>query len=175
VLKVPPSPSPEPMAASKIDTALKFSRQENEKKLIDKLKSWGGVHIESVTRLYDENAENSDFFEDLVVIYKNEQELQKVTTWLIKHHYDTGNKLPDSLTEKLLSTCVTIENWETKLHILQLLPHFELSKKMQQFLLVFFHHIERKGKKEDFTHLYDNPFLSCIFVCLKSYFCMKRA
>ena len=98
-------------------------------KLIDKLKSWDGVHIESVTKLYDENVENSDFFEDLVVIYKNEQELQKVATWLIKHHYDKGNKLPNSLTEKLLSTCATIENWEAKLHILQLLPHFELTEK----------------------------------------------
>ncbi|HRP55613.1 hypothetical protein [Agriterribacter sp.] len=97
-------------------------------KLIDKLKSWDGVYIEYVTKLYDENAVNAHFFEDLVAISNNEQDLQKVTTWLIKHHYDNGNTLPNSLTEKLLSTCLTIENWEAKLHILQIFHHFKLTK-----------------------------------------------
>lgn len=96
--------------------------------LIDKLKLWDGIHIEYVTKLYEENMEDRDFFEDLVTVYNNEQDLQKATTWLIKHHYDNRKILPHILTEKLLSNCLTIENWEAKLHLLQIFPRFKLTE-----------------------------------------------
>ncbi len=97
--------------------------------LIDKLKSWDGVHIEYLTKLYNTDKTNADFFESLVTICVDEQDLQKTTTWLIKHHYDNGQVLPKPLTEKLLTACKNVENWEAKLHLLQLLPHFELTEK----------------------------------------------
>lgn len=98
-------------------------------KIIDNLKSWDGVHIEYLTNLYNIDKTNADFFENLVTICVNEQDLQKTTTWLIKHHYDNGQVLPKPLTEKLLTACNNVENWEAKLHLLQLLPHFELTEK----------------------------------------------
>lgn len=36
---------------------------------------------------------------------------------------------PQAEYEKLLNACATMENWEAKLHILQLLPHFRLTDK----------------------------------------------
>lgn len=52
--------------------------------LIDKLKSWDGVHIEYLTNLYNTDKTNAYFFENLVTICVNEQDLQKTMTWLIK-------------------------------------------------------------------------------------------
>jgi hypothetical protein len=97
--------------------------------LKSKLKLWDGIHIEYLKELYEVNSSSLDFFENLVTICVNEQDLQKTTTWLIKHHYDNGQTLPESITERLLTTCKNVENWEAKLHLLQLLPHFNLTKK----------------------------------------------
>lgn len=97
--------------------------------LNSKLKLWDGVHTEYLTELYGVNSLSLDFFENLVAICVNEQDLQKTATWLIKHHYDNGQKLPGFLTERLLTSCKTVENWEAKLHLLQLLPYFKLTNK----------------------------------------------
>lgn len=97
--------------------------------LIDKLKSWDGFHIEYLKNLYNTDKTNADFFGNLVTICINEQDLQKATTWLIKHHYNSGQLLPKPLTAKLLTACKNVENWEAKLHLLQLFPHFELTEK----------------------------------------------
>ena len=97
--------------------------------LINSLKLWNGVQTEYLIQLYRENYLNPVFFDDLATIYVKEKDLQKTTTWLIKHHYDNGHILPDSLTEKLLAVCKDVENWEAKLHLLQLLSKFKLTKK----------------------------------------------
>ena len=97
--------------------------------LKSKLGLWDCIHIEYLIKLYRENSSDIEFFENLVTICINEQELQKTTTWLIKHHYDNGQTLPNSFTERLLTSCKTVENWEAKLHLLQLLPHFKLTNK----------------------------------------------
>lgn len=97
--------------------------------LIDKLKSWDGVHIEYLTKLYIANKTDTNFFENLITISITERDLQKASTWLIKHHYDNGHSLSKSDTEKLLTVCNIVENWEAKLHLLQLIPHFELTEK----------------------------------------------
>ena len=97
--------------------------------LKSKLKLWDGVHIEYLKELYEENSLSLDFFENLVTICVNEEDLQKTATWLIKHHYDNRQTIPEYLTERLLTTCKSIENWEAKLHLLQLIPHFKLTEK----------------------------------------------
>jgi hypothetical protein len=97
--------------------------------MIIKLRSWDGIHVDYLTQLYAANLSKVDFFEDLITICVNEPDLQKTTTWLIKHHYDKGYTLSEILTERLLTSCKTVENWEAKLHLLQLLPHFKLTEK----------------------------------------------
>jgi hypothetical protein len=97
--------------------------------LIDKLKVWDGVHIEYLTKLYNAEKTNTYFFENLITICTIDKDLQIASTWLIKHHYDNGNTLPILDTDNLLNICTTLKNWEAKLHLLQLLPHFRLTNK----------------------------------------------
>jgi hypothetical protein len=95
--------------------------------LKNKLKLWDGVHIQYLKELYEVNSSDLDFFENLITLCVNEQDVQKSATWLIKHHYDNGQTLPNSFTKRLLTSCKTVENWEAKLHLLQLIPHFNLT------------------------------------------------
>ena len=95
--------------------------------LISKLSQWDGIHIEFLKELYNLHSSNVDFFENLVLICTLEQNLQKTATWLIKHHYDNGKNLTNHNSENLLNCCLKIENWEAKLHILQLVPFFPIS------------------------------------------------
>lgn len=95
--------------------------------LIFKLRQWDGVHIEYLKELYKLHSSNVDFFENLVLICTLEQDLQKTATWLIKHHYENRQKLTKHNSENLLNCCIAFENWEAKLHILQLLPFFTIS------------------------------------------------
>jgi hypothetical protein len=121
-----------PKIAPKRRKSVKRNVRQTEKmnsNLIDKLKSWDGVHIEYLKKLYNSDNTNANFYENLVSICTTEKDLQKVSTWLIKHHYDNGHTLSNSETERLLTSCNTAENWEAKLHLLQLLPHFELTEK----------------------------------------------
>ncbi len=95
--------------------------------LLDGLKKWDGKHIKYLTKLYQTNSGDPSFPENLVAIIINEKDLQKTATWLIKHHYDNGQTLSPLLIEKLLKVCGNVDNWEAKLHLLQLLPHFKLT------------------------------------------------
>lgn len=95
--------------------------------LTSKLKMWDGIRVGYLMDLYKANFSDPSFFEHLVMLCVKEQDLQKTTTWLIKHHYDSGRALPNFLTRKLLTACRNVENWEAKLHLLQLLPHVELT------------------------------------------------
>jgi len=92
-----------------------------------KLGLWDGVHVDYLKELYNANSSSIAFFENLVKLCIDEKDLQISTTWLIKHHYDNRQKLPEHLTEKLLVACKNLERWEAKLHLLQLVPHFNLT------------------------------------------------
>ena len=95
--------------------------------LIDKLKSWDGVHVSYLTELYNSFSSSTEFFKNVINICKNNPELHIPATWLVKHHYDQGNSLPYLLTEEYLKECANFNVWEAKLHLLQVFPHFNLS------------------------------------------------
>ncbi|TNE74131.1 hypothetical protein EP331_02690 [bacterium] len=86
------------------------------------LNEWDGVHTEYLINIYKREASNLPFWTDLVTLCESNIELQKAITWLIKHHYDQKNKLPDELISALLKASNQLEQWESKLHVLQLLP-----------------------------------------------------
>lgn len=101
--------------------------------LIDKLTKWDGIHIKYLSELYAIHFSNKHFFEELMTICNTNNDLEIASTWLIKHHYDSGKSLSKLLTKNLLKTTKNIQNLEAKLHILQLLPHFKLSTKSIQY------------------------------------------
>lgn len=90
--------------------------------LIEDLLQWDGKHTDYLIDVYTRNAITPSFYKDLIVIISDQPKTQVASTWLIKHHYDQKNQLPDILITELLKSCDLLEEWGAKLHILQILP-----------------------------------------------------
>ncbi|WP_109437138.1 hypothetical protein [Aquimarina sp. AU119] len=108
-----------------------------ESNLIHILKKWDGIHTDYLIACYDHNHHDISFFESLVNITYNNTALQTATTWLIKHHYDHKKELPQHLINELLGNSTQLKNWESKLHILQLLPKVLISTSVINTLDLF--------------------------------------
>lgn len=96
--------------------------------LKQQLLNWDGVHIGYLLDIYVNIKNDLYSFDEIIDYYLLETELQKVTSWLIKHHYDTKNQLTESQIEKILSASNRLKDWEGQLHILQLIPKFNIDK-----------------------------------------------
>lgn len=92
------------------------------------LAAWDGVHIGHLIEVYTDNASRRGFFEDLLGICADAPDLQRPATWLMKHHYDLGHTMPDAIVRALSTLYPSVQNWEAKLHLLQLLPQVELAE-----------------------------------------------
>ena len=95
--------------------------------LFDILVEWDGKQTNYLKELYLEDAENEAFFEHLVKLTIQEEQVQIATTWLIKHHYDNKNNLPLDLIKQLLDNCDVLAHWAAQLHILQIFPKLSLA------------------------------------------------
>lgn len=84
--------------------------------------------IESLRRMYAERVDDSGFFDLLISKCFSDSESQRDTTWLVKHHYASGKTLPEFQVNKLLGICENVAQWETAVHILQLLSKFKLTE-----------------------------------------------
>lgn len=96
--------------------------------LVAVLRSWDGVRTEHLHDLYVRCQDDPGFFIALVDICSSDPDLMKAATWLIKHHYDHGHILTQTVTDRLLSSCNHADNWEARLHLLQLLPYVPLNE-----------------------------------------------
>lgn len=96
--------------------------------LLKKIQEWDGKHNQLLKEIYTQNIQKTAFFKDLVEIYKKEKTARIASTWLIKHHYDQKNKLQENLIAELFSQCNLAKHWETKLHLLQILPQIKIPK-----------------------------------------------
>ena len=90
--------------------------------LIEDLLQWDGKHTDYLIDVYTRNAITPYFYKELILIISDQPKTQVASTWLIKHHYDQKNQLPDILITELLKSCDLLEEWGAKLHILQILP-----------------------------------------------------
>lgn len=111
------------------------------------LGDWDGVHSQYLIDIYSRYAKNDKFLDNLIQLYLSESDLQKVTSWLIKHHHDKGNTITDSQIRKLLSEVNNLEHWESKLHILQLVPKFRIDKNMSGGIETFVRQAMKSEKK----------------------------
>lgn len=102
--------------------------------LISSLEAWDGKHIDHLIEVYNNHANDSEFFEQLIEITKQQQHLQVAATWLFKHHYDSKKTLSESQIDGILNLSPTFTDWGAQLHVLQLLPHIRIS--IKNFMLV---------------------------------------
>ncbi len=98
---------------------------------------WDGIHKEALEEIYETYAAETDFFPQIVDWTLTDPSLQIAATWLVKHHYDNKASLEESLEEQLIVTCNELKDWQSQLHLLQLLASFSLKKEYLPYLEAF--------------------------------------
>ena len=93
----------------------------------ERLRSWDGIHMEHLSSIYHDYRSQDNFFDNLID-WSSESDIQAATTWLIKHHYDSGLKLNKTQTEHLIKATGELNSWEAQLHVLQILGKLEIDE-----------------------------------------------
>ena len=102
--------------------------------LIERLEDWDGNHTDHLIEICQSNKNNQTFVDDILRLYWNYPHLQTATSWIIKNYVDNGTALTKNQTDKVLSRVDLLKQWEAQLHILQLIPKFNISTEMAHYL-----------------------------------------
>jgi len=105
--------------------------------LKERLRKWDGKHTNYLIAIYRQQVDDPAFINAIIQLYLKHIELQPATTWIIKHFVDNGDKLNQAQIDKILSGVNSLEHWEAQLHILQLIPKFQLSTKNAEYIEPF--------------------------------------
>lgn len=100
----------------------------------DVFSQWDGKHTDPLIGLYQDYQNRADFWDYLVGAYLERPEWEVPVTWLFKHHYDQKQELSADQVQVLLDGFSNMEQWEARLHMLQLIPKWRLSKEQAFFL-----------------------------------------
>jgi hypothetical protein len=111
------------------------------------LQEWDGTHTEYLQAVYRSHVKDEKFFDTIIRLYLSSTQLKRITSWLIKHHYDYNNQLSQDQIIKILSHVDKLEHWESKLHILQLIPSFDLDIQNAESIEPFIKKALRSEKK----------------------------
>ncbi len=115
------------------------------KDLLLRLQNWDGKHSAPLIQIYKDHQGQTLFFDDLVDICLEVPELQVPATWIIKHHVDQKKQVDNSLINKLLKAGKNYQGWETRIHMLQILPKV----KMEEGTVPYVEEWVRKAMKDD--------------------------
>ncbi len=97
------------------------------------LAQWDGKAIEQMQLLFDQYHTQQGFVQQLISFLQKE-ETQLGASWLLKACLDKEVSLNASQVDQVLLCLLNAHSWQTKLHILQSLPHMVLSKKQAEFI-----------------------------------------
>lgn len=89
--------------------------------------AWDGKSADDIRRLYDRHCQAPSFVSDIVGLAKQEP-LQKGATWLLKRHAENTGCLEPRAVKDIYQLLQKLEHWESKLHILQSIPHMPIPR-----------------------------------------------
>ncbi|MBT8258065.1 MAG: hypothetical protein KJO49_06305 [Bacteroidia bacterium] len=101
--------------------------------LKSKIEAWDGIHMDHLKSIYIQFLNDPEFFNNITE-WSSDINLQAASTWLIKHHYDSGEELNETQIDRLIGISSELVQWEAQLHILQILPKIEFAT--EQLILI---------------------------------------
>lgn len=104
--------------------------------LEDILIDWDGKSAEFLRDAYERFSPEESFVDDALFL-TCEPKLQTSATWLIKHHLEQGGSLSAKQRTKLFRSLKSLQDWESKLHVLQCLPTLKLTKRQAEQTIDF--------------------------------------
>ncbi len=98
---------------------------------------WDGKSANDIGDIYSCYCCDSSFIPTIIDLVANVS-LQKGATWLLKRHLENKNRLADAEVAEIYDQLKIMEQWESRLHILQCLPFIPIikpkKKKVESFL-----------------------------------------
>lgn len=82
---------------------------------------WDGKSADAIRQIYDRHASSSSFVPDILELMQQES-LQNGATWLLKRHVENTGCPDPSAVAVIYAALPLLAHWETKLHILQVIP-----------------------------------------------------
>lgn len=101
--------------------------------LRQRLSRWDGKSVADLETIYralleSKNHSLTDIQQQLIALLEDVT-LQTAASWLLKRAWEQNNLTPSAaVSKKIIHALPLLETWETKLHILQSLPHLPLSQ-----------------------------------------------
>ncbi len=88
--------------------------------------NWDGKSSDDISKIYDSYSSELSFPDEIVKLIKNTA-YQKGATWLLKFYLESGHHLDKIQIKSIYCFLLEIDNWETKLHILQSMSFMPIS------------------------------------------------
>ncbi len=104
--------------------------------LQDDIQAWDKKSKQDILDVYERHSDNPDFVGSLLELSKHD-DCSEGATWLLKHALENGLELND---QHINVFCGLIElelSWQSKLHILQILPFIIVPAKYEHQMMAF--------------------------------------
>ena len=110
------------------------------------LGSWDGKSTAVLQSIYERHAVDGDFLPTLLA-HLSDVNLQRASTWLLKRHLEFGNSLSPAECRAVLGNLASQQHWESKLYLLQCLPHLSVAEEDREGLETFLDACVRSDRK----------------------------
>ncbi len=97
---------------------------------------WDGKSINDIGDIYDRHCHDPTFISEMITLV-SDVSLQKGATWLIKRYLENENQIGKSEIISIFQKLELIEQWESKLHILQILSYMPIGRPQKKLVEVF--------------------------------------
>lgn len=97
-----------------------------------KIEQWDGKDVRYLTEIYAATENVSKLVEYSLHLLLETQHTQIAATWLLKKALEDGYKLSNNQVEIIYKNLDRLDTWESKLHILQIMPYMIISAKVKK-------------------------------------------
>ena len=104
--------------------------------LEQEISGWDGKSSSDIAAIYIQYGGANYFVSEIIELSKR-TDLQKGTTWLLKHHLENSGELKANECTSLLRLLPELQHWETRLHMLQCLPCMNINSEETRIVEMF--------------------------------------
>ena len=100
------------------------------------LAQWDGKSAVAITAVYTTHHQTDNFIPVLIASLADPV-AQKGGSWCLKKHLETAGTLTPAQIDQIYGSLPQLDNWETKLHLLQSVPYLPISPKQEKVVESF--------------------------------------
>ncbi|MCG7872792.1 MAG: hypothetical protein N0C81_20330 [Candidatus Thiodiazotropha lotti] len=100
------------------------------------LEKWNGKSVDDISRLYGLNRTDEAFVNVVISLFK-QPDCESGATWLLKRYLEDHKRIDDSHLDEVFKSLAGLNHWQSKLHLLQCLSYFKISKSNKRRLELF--------------------------------------